>query len=96
MHSSKRAEENEMTYHITSKETSNIISLICRAQRNIRRTSKADNIEGCRQYGECLGVLECDINLVCDIIKETKKADLFLALEDLIIWYREMDRMSQG
>lgn len=84
-----------MTYHITSKETSNVISLICRAQRNIRRTSKADNIEDCRQYGEYLGVLECDINLVCDIIKETKKADLFLALEDLIIWYREMDRMSQ-
>lgn len=83
-----------MTYHITSKETSNIISLICRAQRN-RRTSKADNIEGCRQYGEYLGVLECDINLVCDIIKETKKADLFHALEYLIIWYREMDRMSR-
>ena len=84
-----------MTYHTTSKETSNVISLICRAQRNIRRTSKADNIECCRQYGEYLGVLECDINLVCDIIKETKKADLFLALEDLIIWYCEMDRMSQ-
>lgn len=83
-----------MTYHITSKETSNIISLIFRAQRN-RRTSKADNIEGCRQYGDRLGVLECDINLVCDIIKETKKADLFLALEDLIIWYREVDRMSR-
>lgn len=83
-----------MTYHITSKETSNIISLICRAQRNNRRTSKADNIEGCRQYGEYLGVLECDINLICDTIKETKKADLFQALDDLIIWYREMDRMS--
>ena len=83
-----------MTYHITSKETSNVISLIYRAQRN-RRASKVDNIEGCRQYGEHLGVPECDINLVCDIIKETKKADLFLVLEDLIILYREMDRMSQ-
>lgn len=84
-----------MSYHITSKETSNIISLICRAQRNNRRTSKADNIEGCRQYGEYLGVLECDINLICDTIKETTKAKLFDALEELIIWYREMDRMSQ-
>lgn len=84
-----------MSHYITSKETSNIISLICRAQRNNRRTSKADNIEGCRQYGEYLGVLECDINLICDTIKETKKADLFQVLEDLIIWYREMDRMSQ-
>lgn len=84
-----------MTYHITSKETSNVISLICRAQRNISRTSKTDNIEGCRQYGEHLGVPECDISMVCDIIKETKKADLFLALEDLIIWYREIDGMSR-
>lgn len=84
-----------MTYQITSKETSNVISLICLAQRNNRSTSKAGNIEGCRQYGKYLGVLECDINLVCDIIKETKKADLFMALEDLIIWYREIDRMSQ-
>lgn len=84
-----------MSYYITSKETSNVISLICRAQRN-RRSSKADNIEGCRQYGEYLGVMECDINLICDTIKETKKADLFDALEDLIIWYRKMDRIGQA
>uniref|UniRef100_A0AAU8BWL1 Uncharacterized protein n=1 Tax=Salmonella phage PMBT35 TaxID=3137287 RepID=A0AAU8BWL1_9VIRU len=84
-----------MSYYITSKETSNVISLICRAQRN-RRSSKTDNIEGCRQYGEYLGVMECDINLICDTIKETKKADLFDALEDLIIWYRKMDRIGQA
>lgn len=83
-------------YFITSKETSNVISLIARAQRNNRRTSKADNIEGCRQYGEYLGVMECDIKLICDAIKETKKADLFDALEDMVIWYRKMDRIAQG
>lgn len=84
-----------MSYYIASKETSNVISLICRAQRN-RRSSKADNIEGCRQYGEYLGVMECDINLICDTIKETKKADLFDALEGLIIWYRKMDRIGHA
>lgn len=43
----KQSEQNKMAnYFITSKETSNVISLICRAQRNGRRTSKADNIEG--------------------------------------------------
>lgn len=83
-------------HFITSKETSNVISLIARAQRNNRRTSKADNIEGCRQYGEYMGVMECDIKLICDAIKETKKADLFNVLEEMIIWYRDMDRIAQG
>lgn len=81
-------------FFITSKETSNVISLICRAQR-YRRESKRDNIEGVKQYGEYLGVLECDINLICDAIKESKKADLFNVLEEMIVWYRNMDRMSQ-
>lgn len=81
-------------FFITSKETSNVISLICRAQR-CRRESKRDNIEGVKQYGEYLGVLECDINLICDAIKESKKADLFNVLEEMIVWYRDMDRMSQ-
>lgn len=82
-------------YFITSKETSNIISLIVRAQRN-RKSSKADNINGTREYGKYLGVMECDINLICDAIKENKKADLFDALEEIIIWYRKMDRIAQG
>ena len=82
-------------YFITSKETSNIISLICRAQR-CRKESKLNNIEGVKQYGEYLGVMECDIKLICDAIKETKKADLFNVLEEMIIWYRKMDRISQG
>lgn len=78
-----------------TKETSNVLSLIYRASKN-RNSSKVDNIEGCREYGEYLGVLECDINLVCDTIKENKKADLYNALEELVIWYRDMDKIAQG
>lgn len=82
-------------YFITSKETSNIISLIVRAQRN-RKGSKANNVEGCKQYGEYLKVMECDIKLICDAINETKKDNLFDVLEEMIIWYRKMDRIAQG
>lgn len=78
-----------------TKETSNVLSLIYRASKN-RNSSKADNMEGCREYGKYLGVLECDINLICDTIKENKKADLYNALEELVIWYRDMDKIAQG
>lgn len=84
-----------MSVHILTKETSNIMTLISKAMK-CRKDSKASNIEGVKAYGSYLGVMECDINLICDTIKESKKADLYSALEDLVIWYRKMDKISQG
>lgn len=81
--------------HILTKATSNIMSLIYKSQK-CRRDSKASNIEGVRAYGEYLGIMECDINLICDAIKESKKADLFNMLEELAIWFRKMDKIEQG
>ncbi|HBY4082468.1 hypothetical protein CPL00365_CDS0057 [Klebsiella phage SmellyBerry] len=81
--------------HILTKETSNIMSLIYKAKK-CRRDSKASNVAGVRSYGEYLGVMVCDINLICDAIMESKKADLFEVLEDLAIWFRKMDRIAQG
>ncbi|WPJ54665.1 hypothetical protein RCIP0079_00051 [Klebsiella phage RCIP0079] len=81
--------------HILTKETSNIMSLIYKAQK-CRRDSKVSNVAGARAYGEYLGVMVCDINLICDAIMESKKADLFEVLEDLAIWFRKMDRIAQG
>lgn len=81
--------------HILTKETSNIMSLIYKAQK-CRRDSKASNVAGVRAYGEYLGVMACDVNLVCDAIMESKKADLFETLEELAIWLRKMDKIAQG
>lgn len=81
--------------HILTKETSNIMSLIYKAQK-CRRDSKSSNVAGVRAYGEYLGVMACDINLICDAIMESKKADLFEMLEDLAIWFRKMDKIAQG
>lgn len=81
--------------HILTKETSNIMSLIYKANK-CRRDSKASNVAGVRAYGEYLGVMACDVNLICDAIMESKKADLFETLEDLAIWFRKMDRIAQG
>ena len=81
--------------HIITKATSNVMSLIYKAQK-CRRDSKASNIEGVRAYGEYLGVMECDINLICDAIAESKKDNLFDALEDIAIWFRKMDKIEQG
>lgn len=58
--------------HILTKETSKIMSLIYKAQK-CRRDSKSSNIAGVRAYGEYLGVMACDINLICDAIMESKK-----------------------
>ena len=84
-----------MTVHIITKETSNVITLISKAMK-CRRDSKASNIEGVKAYGAYLGVMECDINLICDTIQESKKADLYNALDKLVVWYRKMDKISQG
>lgn len=81
--------------HILTKETSNIMSLIYKAQK-CRRDSKASNVAGVRAYGEYLGVMACDVNLICDAIMESKKADLFETLEDLTIWFRKIDKIAQG
>lgn len=81
--------------HILTKETSNIMSLIYKAQK-CRRDRKVSNVAGARAYGEYLGVMVFDINLICDAIMESKKADLFEVLEDLAIWFRKMDRIAQG
>lgn len=81
--------------HILTKETSNIMSLIYKAQK-CSRDSKASNVTGVRAYGEYLGVMVCDINLICDAIMESKKADLLETLEDLAIWFRKMDKIAQG
>lgn len=81
--------------HILTKETSKIMSLIYKAQK-CRRDSKSSNIAGVRAYGEYLGVMACDISLICDAIMESKKADLFDMLEELAIWFRKMDKIAQG
>lgn len=81
--------------HILTKETSNIMSLIYKANK-CRRDSKASNAAGVRAYGEYLGVMACDVNLTCDAIMESKKADLFETLEELAIWFRKMDKIAQG
>ena len=81
--------------HILTKETSNIMSMIYKAQK-CRRDSKASNVAGVRVYGEYLGVMACDVNLICDAIMESKKADLFEKLEELAIWFRKMDKIAQG
>lgn len=81
--------------HILTKETSNIMSLIYKAQKR-RRDSKASNVACVRAYGEYLGVMACDVNLICDAIMESKKAYLFETLEELAIWFRKMDKIAQG
>ena len=84
-----------MTVHILTKETSNVMTLISKAMK-CRKDSKASNIEGVKSYGAYLGVMECDINLICDTIQESKKEDLYNALDDLVVWYRKMDKISHG
>ena len=81
--------------HILTKETSNIMSLIYKANK-CRRDSKASNVAGVRAYGEYLGVMACDVNLICDAIMESKKADLLETLEELAILFRKMDKIAHG
>ena len=55
------------------------------------RFSKTVMIESIKEYGEYLKCYECDINLIVDAIKETRRADLYSVLDEIYAWYWKMD-----
>lgn len=56
--------------------------------------SKKNIITSAREYGEYLKCFECDINLIVDAVKESKRENMVALLEELYEWYWKMDKIA--
>ncbi len=66
-----------------------LLNTIIRHARS--KTSRENMIKCATEYGAYCKVMECDINLIREAIKETKRKDLAAALSELYSWYWKMD-----